>query len=143
MYVEDEETDIFFMQRAFAKEGLETALRTVKEGQEAINYLSGTGEFAERSRYPVPALVLLDLNLPAISGFEVLRWIRAHPVHKQMPVVVFSSSPRNEDRAKATGLGANDYVQKPRSGALWPAIVRLLKSRWLGGAPSGAAPQPA
>src|ERR1043165_4456184 len=96
LYVEDEETDRFLMQRAFRKQGLEALLQTVNDGQKAIDYLSGSGDYGNRAQHPMPALILLDLNLPEVHGFDVLRWIRAHPMHRELPVVIFSSSEREE-----------------------------------------------
>ena len=130
LYVEDEESDVFFMRRAFEGEGLERSLQTVGDGQEAISYLSGEGIYGERERYPVPVLVLLDLNLPVVSGFEVLQWMRQGAC-KALPVVVFSSSPRPEDVLKARELGADDYVEKPNSAFRFQEVVRDLKERWL------------
>src|SRR5512133_1166228 len=90
LYVEDEEFDRFLMERAFAKAGLRGALQTVNDGRAAIQYLSGMNEYADRERHPLPAVVLLDLNLPEVHGFDVLRWIRSQPGHSHLPVVVFS-----------------------------------------------------
>src|SRR5512138_919827 len=109
LYVEDEESDRMLMQFAFRKAGLEPALRVVNDGQAAIDYLSVTGAYGERARYPLTAVVLLDLNLPEVHGFDVLKWIRAQPVHSGLPVVVFTSSAREEDRARALELGASEY----------------------------------
>lgn len=131
LYVEDEETDRFLMQRAFVKEGLETALRMVNDGYAAIEYLSGSGEYADRDKHPLPAVVLLDLNLPEVHGFEVLKWIRAHPAHEKLPVVIFSSSEREEDQAQARRLGANEFARKPGSGLGFGDIVRKLKQERL------------
>ncbi len=75
LYVEDEEGDLFFMQAAFRKAGIGQALRSVGNGREAIDYLAGSGPYADRERHPLPTMVLLDLNLPLISGFEVLEWL--------------------------------------------------------------------
>ena len=130
LYVEDEENDVFFMQEAFRKEGLGHALRTVGNGREAINYLAGNAAYADRGRHPLPSVVLLDLNLPLISGFDVLRWLRERPEFRNMPVVIFSSSSRDEDKAKARELGAQEYVEKPKSAFLFREVVGLLR-KWL------------
>lgn len=134
LYVEDEESDALFMQRAFRKAGLESALRVVGDGQAAMDYLSGAGAYAERGRYPLPRVVLLDLNLPVVSGFEVLKWMRNQPVFKITPVVVFTSSPRAEDRQRARELGADEFVEKPNSALLFGNVVQTLRERWLGAA---------
>jgi CheY-like chemotaxis protein len=132
LYVEDEEGDALFMERAFAGAGLGLSLRLVMDGRAAINYLSGAGHYAQRLKYPVPALVLLDLNLPGVPGFEVLKWMRQHPHYAATPVVVFSSSAREEDRVKARELGANEFVEKPASGLKFGDVVRELREKWLG-----------
>ena len=131
LYVEDEENDRILMQLAFEKAGLETALRMVSHGQEAIDFLSGSGPFRQRELYPLPAVVLLDLNLPGMPGFEVLKWIRRHPAHRELPVVVFTSSAREEDRDRARELGANEFVQKPLMPSGFQTMARRLGDQWL------------
>lgn len=131
LYVEDEETDRLLMRMAFEAEGLGNSLRMVEDGQAAVDYLSGLGKYAERTQYPLPALMLLDLKLPELSGFEVLEWIRSRAEWQALPVVVFSSSPRPDDQMKSRALGASDYLEKPHSGALFQSVVRGLKQRWL------------
>jgi CheY-like chemotaxis protein len=126
LYVEDEESDRFLVQHAFAREGSGSALRMVAHGQAAIDYLSGTGSYSERDRYPLPGVVLLDLNLPGVPGFEVLEWIRAQPAHASLPVVIFTSSGREEDRNRARLLGATDFLQKPASLSGFQHIARKL-----------------
>ena len=133
LYVEDEESDRLLMGIAFAKLGLGSALRTVNNGKAAQDYLAGVAEYADREKHPLPAAVLLDLNLPEVHGFEVLKWIRAHPSHGGLPVVVFTSSDREEDRARAQLLGANDFVQKPSSPTRFREIARKLNEAWLSG----------
>lgn len=133
LYVEDEENDALFMERAFAEKGLGEKLRLVATGRAAINYLSGSGEFADRAKYPLPSVVLLDLNLPQVSGFGVLEWVRNHPDYARLPVVVFSSSTREDDRTKARELGANDFVAKPNSGLEFGKVVEELRRKWIGG----------
>ncbi|HLX70304.1 MAG TPA: response regulator [Verrucomicrobiae bacterium] len=130
LYVEDEENDALLMEMAFKSQGLQGGYRTVNNGQMAIDYLSGVGTFSQRDRYPFPALVLLDLNLPEVHGFEVLKWIRAHSDFRELPVVVFSSSLREDDKTKAQELRADDFISKPNSPALLRNIVRGLKERW-------------
>ena len=132
LYVEDEESDRMLMRRAFQKAGLEPALRMVSHGQAAIDYLSGAGVYAERGEYPLPGVVLLDLNLPEVHGFEVLKWIRAQPVHSGLRVVVFTSSAREEDRHRAELLGANDFLQKPGMPGGFQEVARRLSEAWLG-----------
>jgi CheY-like chemotaxis protein len=132
LYVEDEESDALFMARAFEQMGLSGKLQVVCDGRAAIEYLSGSGKYSDREKHPVPALVLLDLNLPQVSGFEVLAWIRNNPDFARTPVVVFSSSTRADDRIKAKDLGANDFIAKPSSGLKFGEVVEVLQESWLG-----------
>ena len=129
--MEDEESDALFMQRAFTSAGLESVLRIVGDGRTAIAYLSGSGVYGDRDSYPVPAVVLLDLNLPGVHGFQVLKWIRSHPDYTGIPVLIFSGTTHASDKAKALELGANEFVQKPTSGMKFPELVRSLKEKWL------------
>jgi PAS domain S-box-containing protein len=131
LYVEDEESDALFMSKAFSDMGLASAFRLVRDGRAAIEYLSGTGKYAERNEYPLPSVVLLDLNLPQVPGFDVLKWMRNHPDFLATPVVVFSSSVREDDKLKATELGANEFVAKPSSGMRFGEVVERLRQKWL------------
>jgi len=119
------------MERAFETAGLPSALRLVPNGRAAVQYLSGTGQFADRALHPVPRLVLLDLKMPELSGFEVLEWIRKHPEYASLPVIIFSSSAHPDDPLKARALGANDYWQKPANGLHYTQVVNSLREKWL------------
>lgn len=132
LYVEDEESDRFLMRMAFEKAGLGPQLRMVSDGQAAIDYLSGVGSYAERGQYPLAGVVLLDLNLPEVHGFEVLKWIRGQPAHSGLPVVVFTSSAREEDRHRAELLGATEFLQKPGMPRELQEVARRLSEEWLG-----------
>lgn len=131
LYVEDEPDDAFFMRSALDRLGAGIDCRVAEDGPSAIAYLDGRPPFDDRTRHPLPVLVLLDLNLPGLSGFDVLQWIRQHPELKTLPVVVFSSSGRPEDRSRARDLAANDYLTKPNSGVRFGEIARQLHSTWL------------
>lgn len=113
LLVEDDENDVFFLQRALKKAGVELLLHVVSDGEQALQYLDGTGKYAERAVYPVPALIFLDLKLPYLSGFEVLEHIRKQPVLGGIQVVVLTSSPEERDRKRAFELGAQEYLVKP------------------------------
>lgn len=127
LYVEDEADDVFFMREAFVRERVAVDLREVGDGALAMAYLAGEAPFADRARHPLPDVVLLDLNLPRRSGFEVLEWLRARAEFAALPVVVFSSSGRPEDRERAGRLGATEYVLKPSSGLQFNVVVRGLR----------------
>jgi CheY-like chemotaxis protein len=131
LYVEDEEDDVFFMRRAFGRAGLPQALKAVGDGQAAIDYLAGQGRFGNRLEFPLPELVLLDLNLPMVSGFQVLKWIRSQAALLHLPVLIFSSSARIEDRLLAKELGADDYIEKPGSSLEFHHLAELLQTKWL------------
>jgi CheY-like chemotaxis protein len=113
LIAEDEDDEAFLLQRALKKAAITNPIRHVKNGEEAIEYLAGTGAFADRTQYPLPLLVLLDLNMPKKSGFEVLAWIREQPSLKALAVDILSGSSREEDIEKAVALGANLYLKKP------------------------------
>jgi CheY-like chemotaxis protein len=130
LYVEDEENDVAFMKRAFKRHGMESALRVVHDGRAVMEYLSGGGKYADRNEYPLPSVVLLDLNLPQVPGFEVLRWMRNDPQLARTPVVVFSSSTLEDDRVKALELGANEFVVKP-SAMRFGEVVEKLRDGWM------------
>ena len=130
LYVEDEEDDVFFMQMAFRRLGRDHLFRTLPTGREAMNYLSGAGDYADRQRHPLPAVLLLDLNLPAVSGFEVLQWVRHQSQFRNLPVVIFSGSVRDTDRLKAADLGASAYIEKPASPMKFINFIEWLFDRW-------------
>lgn len=131
LYAEDDADDIFFMTRACKRVGLEKALRTVRSGSEAIDYLSGKGEYAMRELHPMPDLVMLDLKMPEVSGFDLLKWIRSAPALAKLPVVVISSSSQESDRERASLLGANSFIVKPGKVDDLVGLVADLKNRWL------------
>ncbi len=131
LYVEDEDSDILLLRLAFERAGLHNPINTVADGTLAIDYLAGYGPFADRRAHPFPSLVLLDLNLPRKSGFEVLEWSRAQPHLKSLPIVVFTSSDCPCDRKRVSELGANDYVLKRSDVDEIAALAQKLVQQWL------------
>jgi CheY-like chemotaxis protein len=131
LYAEDEEDDVIFLEHALRQASSPCMLKAVPDGQQAIEYLAGDGDFADRSRHPLPALILLDIKLPKKSGLEVLDWIRQQPGFKSSPVVMLTSSTRQEDMDNAHQLGANDYLLKPSNPLKLAELVRTLHDRWL------------
>jgi CheY-like chemotaxis protein len=127
LYAEDEDNDAFLMQRAFAKAGVANPLHVVSDGSAAIRYLSGTGEYSDRRRFPAPCLLLLDLNLPRQSGLEVLEWTRRQPSLRSLPIVILTSSSQDRDIGSAYTLGANGYLVKPPSSARLIELVSSLR----------------
>jgi CheY-like chemotaxis protein len=131
LYVEDEETDVMLLQHVFAKVGIPNPLHVAKDGKAAKDYLAGNPPFDDRRLHPLPGLVLLDLNLPYWSGFEVLEWIRQQPQLWRVPVVVFTSSSRPDDIAQAYDAGANGYLVKPNALAELSTLALALRDFWL------------
>jgi CheY-like chemotaxis protein len=113
LIAEDDPNDGWLMQRAFTEAKVNLPLHFVHDGQEAINYLSGTPPFEDRSKHPLPALVLLDLKMPRVTGFELLSWVRHQPALARLILFVFSSSNLEEDMRRAYSLGADSYFVKP------------------------------
>src|SRR6266566_3274226 len=97
LIVEDREDDILLIQKAFQRAKIATARQIVRDGEEAIAYLSGSGKYSQRNEYPLPWLVLLDLKMPRVDGFEVLKWIRSQPELNRLVVVVLTSSDQIKD----------------------------------------------
>ena len=131
LQVGDEENDVFFMKHAFLETGLTNPLQVVTNGREAINYLSGQGEYADRERFPLPCLVLLDLKLPRVMGLEVLKWVREQPELKTLIVIILSSSQLVPDIEWAYQLGANAYLVKPSTPPELRELATGIKLFWL------------
>jgi len=136
LYAEDEESDAIILQRAFKKENVANPLVIVKDGQEAVDYLGGCAPYHNRNEHPLPALLLLDLKMPRMTGFDVLAWIGARPELKSIPVVVLTSSSSDGDMKRAREMGALDYLVKPNDPRQYVRIVEGLHSRWLKSLPS-------
>jgi CheY-like chemotaxis protein len=131
LVAEDDPNDVFLLRRAFQKAGVFNAVVVAHNGQEAIDYLSGGGAFQNRSDHPFPALMLLDLKMPLVDGFDVLAWLRKHPPTHQLPVVVLSSSNQEKDIERAQQMGASDYCVKPQQFEELVEIVKGVRDRWL------------
>ncbi len=114
LLVEDDPDDQVLIRRAFTKARLGNPLTLAKDGDEAVAYLSGTGDYADRRNHPLPVLILLDLKLPRRSGLEVLRWLRLQAgALARTPVAILTSSRQDVDIDQAYDLGANSYLVKP------------------------------
>jgi len=131
LLVEDDPNDVLLIQRAFRKSDVANPIQVVGDGEEAIAYLSGRGPYADRERYPLPVLLLLDLKLPRKSGFEVLEWLRQQPGLKRLPVAVLTSSAETPDINRAYDLGANSYLVKPVRFEGLLRMVQTLNLYWL------------
>ena len=131
LYVEDEENDVFLMQHAWKSAGVLNPLKVVTDGEQAVQYLSGEGKYANRSEHPLPCLVLLDLKLPKMGGLDVLKWIRTQPAIHLLPVIILSSSNRPEDLRTAYARGANSYLVKSPTTDGLVKMVASVKDFWL------------
>ena len=125
LLVEDSEDDVFFMQRAFRDAGLQNELHVVTDGEQAIEYLSGQNGFVDREKHPLPDMIFLDLKMPGLNGFDVLRWIRKQG-KCDVPVAVLTSSPEEIDRRRARELGADCYLLKPPEPSMVLNCCRLF-----------------
>lgn len=131
LLVEDDENDVYFFKRAAKLSGMLNPLQVAEDGRQAIDYLKGSGLYADRIEFPMPSLVLLDLKLPHIMGLDVLKWIRAQPELQTVIVIVFTSSKLAPDIDAAYRLGANSYVVKPGSPAKLQEMLVVIKQYWL------------
>ncbi|HTA31270.1 MAG TPA: response regulator [Candidatus Cybelea sp.] len=123
---EDEESDAVLLQLAFSRAGLSNLLVIVQDGQEVIEYLSRYLPSARSDSDPLPSLLLLDLKMPRMTGFDVLTWLRDKPQFKDLPVVVLSSSSHESDIQRARELGAWDYHIKPHGLHQFVQLIKQL-----------------
>jgi DNA-binding response OmpR family regulator len=131
LLVEDDPNDVLLVKRAFRKANVANPLQVVSDGEAAVAYLAGQGNFTDRARFPLPAVVLLDLKLPRKSGLEVLVWLREQADLKRLPVVVLTSSSEAGDVNRAYELGANSYLVKPVAFENLLNLVKALHQYWL------------
>jgi len=131
LLIEDNPSDIELTRRAFVRSHITNELVVVQDGQEALEYLFGSGAYAGRDVSDLPALALLDLHLPKVSGLDVVRAIRADPRTRRMPVVILTSSNEEQDVAAGYDLGVNSYIQKPVDFARFVDAIRTLGLYWL------------
>jgi CheY-like chemotaxis protein len=130
LQVEDDPNDVFFLQHAMTKAGVPNPIQVASDGQQAIDYLKGAGKFADRDKFPLPCLVLLDLKLPHVMGLEVLRWIREQS-GMTLIVVLLSASGDDADIASAYRLGANAFLVKPTQANKLVEMATAIKDFWL------------
>ena len=131
LLAEDEEDQVVLIRHAFAEAKIENPLHVVWNGQEAIAYLMGAGKYANRDEYPLPDLLLLDLKMPRVNGFEVLEWLRQQPGLAALRVLVLTSSEDLRDVNRAYQLGANSFLVKPLDFENVIELSRLIQDFWL------------
>jgi two-component system response regulator len=129
--VEDNPSDVGLTQRAFEKSRITNDLVVVEDGQEALDYLWGTGAHAGRDTSDLPALMLLDLKLPKVTGLEVLRRIRGDARTRRLPVVILTTSNEEQDIATGYDLGVNSYIRKPVDFKQFATALEQLGLYWL------------
>lgn len=126
LLVDDSENDLLLMNAAFEMAGCERPVQKIRNGEEAIAYLRGEGPYCDRSKFPLPIVMLLDLNMPKKNGFDVLAWVRAQPVLKRLAIIVLTASMRSEDVERAFDLGATSFLVKPSDLEALAAMMRCL-----------------
>ena len=131
LLAEDDPDDVLLTQIAFDKARLANPLQVVRDGEEAISYLKGEGKFADRHKFPLPILLLLDLKMPRTNGFQVLEWIRKYPKLAHLPVAVMTSSDHDPDATRAFELGADSYLIKPPDAEALLGLVQRLHAYWM------------
>jgi CheY-like chemotaxis protein len=135
MLVEDDPNDVLMLEMEFRRVPAHIHLVTVSDGKEAMQYLQGEAKYSDTSLYPTPDVILLDLKMPRINGFEFLEWLRSSqaPAHYRfIPVVVMSSSALRQDVDRAYELGANSYLVKPVEWKLFQERIQALGIYWAG-----------
>jgi CheY-like chemotaxis protein len=131
LLAEDDERDIILVQRAFKETGVLNPLYVVRDGVEAIAYLKGEGAYINRAEYPLPTILLLDLRMPRVNGFDVLRWIRNDSGMRNLRVVVLTGSNHKDDVNLAYQLGANSFLVKTYDFSQFTNVVNAFKGFWI------------
>lgn len=130
LQVEDDPNDVFFFKKALNKAGVTNPIQVATDGQQAIDYLKGAGDFADREKFPLPCLMVLDLKLPHVMGLDVLKWIREQH-GRALVVIIMSASAEEMDIAAAYRLGANAFLTKPSQANKLDDIAKAIKDFWL------------
>jgi CheY-like chemotaxis protein len=130
LLAEDSADDVLLTRIAFRKSRLVNHLEVVSDGEEAIAYFKGLGRFSDRTRFPLPILLLLDLNMPKVTGFEFLEWFRQTKEFEALPVAILTSSEKDPYAERAFELGANSFLVKPPDAGALLALVQRLHAGW-------------
>jgi CheY-like chemotaxis protein len=132
LLIEDDRNDVLFVQQEFKGSGNRYRLEVVSDGIEAVRYLEGTHGYEDRGKFPLPAVIMLDLKMPRFSGFDFLHWLRMNSPNQLdlIPVVVFSASHLPEDAMRAYALGVNAYMVKPGHWREFRERLRVLLAYW-------------
>jgi CheY-like chemotaxis protein len=130
LIIEDDLNDVLLMKRALAKSGVDNPVHVVPDGEKAIEYLTGKGQFSDREANPFPGLILTDLKMPRMSGIEVLKWLKNNPTYKVVPTIVLTSSMEKADILQAYFYGANSYLVKPGNFEDLQKMMRTIVDYW-------------
>jgi CheY-like chemotaxis protein len=131
LLADDSDDDVTMFRRAFRRAGFQNPIQVVSHGEDAVAYLKGEGRFANRSEYPLPALLLLDLKMPRKNGFEVLQWLREEISLRSLIVVVLTTSDAVQDINRAYRLGANSFLTKPLSTGEFDQMLDAMHRYWM------------
>ena len=126
LVAEDDEDYVILIRQVFAKAHIPNPIQVVWNGEEAISYLKGEGKYSNRDEYPLPDIFLLDLKMPRVNGFEVLKWVRAQPELAALRILVLTSSDQIRDVNEAYQLGANSFLVKPMDFEDFTNLSRLI-----------------
>lgn len=129
LLVEDDENDIIITKRAFDRYNLRNQLYVVRNGEEALEFIYGQGAY-ENQTLPTPGLILLDINMPRMNGIEVLRKVKNDPEKKRIPVVILTTSRREQDKVESYNLGVNSYIVKPVDFSKFIEAVTTINLYW-------------
>ena len=131
LHIEDDSDDVVLFEHACRKAGVKSDIQVVTDGQEALAYLQEAAGFENRDDYPIPTLIVLDIKLPRMSGFDVLAWMRKEKQLRRLPVIVLTSSDHSADIKRAYDLGANSYLVKPVDLDDLVTLARGIEEYWL------------
>jgi len=131
LLAEDSPDDVFLIRSAFKKNSFKDPIYVVSNGEEVLQYLKGEAPYSDRKRYPIPHLLLLDLNMPRLNGFEVLSWIRGRQEWMCLPVIVLTTSFYGPEIKRAYDLGANSFITKPPEFSHLLASLKEVGEHWL------------
>lgn len=130
LVVEDRDDDVVLIKQGFQKSGFPNQVKAVKDGDEAVAYLRGEGEFGDRMLHPIPDIVVLDLKLPRRDGFQVLQWVRQESPNRDLPIIVLTSSPLGSDLTRAYQLGATSYFVKSLDLQDFVSFAKVVHQFW-------------
>jgi CheY-like chemotaxis protein len=130
LVAEDDPNDAFMLKRALKKAGILNPVQLVENGAQALEYLRGDGKYNDRAAYPFPGVIITDLKMPKVNGFEVLKWLKRHPECGVIPSIVLSASILESDVVQAYQAGANCYLEKPNKADGLIHTMKLLFDFW-------------